>query len=140
MSRRFYRTGREVRAGEARKALAGEGGVADNSVGEAREVRAEETRKVRETGEIFRQSAEAKAEAEENAAVLEILEKNGAFANFLSEAEEIAEEGGEVVVDETVAELIAGGGEAVYDNTAGKRVEKFTVESSVGRGTSRRRV
>ena len=61
---------REVRAGgaretdqearkEARKALAGEGGVADNSVGEAREVRAEETRKVRETGEIFRQSAEA---------------------------------------------------------------------------------
>ena len=41
--------------------LAGEGGVADNSV----EVRA---------GEIFRQSAEA----EENAAVLEKLEKNGA--------------------------------------------------------------
>ena len=32
--------------------------------------------------------------------------KNGAFANFLSEAEEIAEEGGEVVADETVAELI----------------------------------
>ena len=44
---------REIRAGEARKALAGEGGVADNSVGEAREVRAEETRKVRETGENF---------------------------------------------------------------------------------------
>ena len=38
--------------------------------------------RARETGEIFRQSAEAKAEAEENAAVLEILEKNGAFANF----------------------------------------------------------
>ena len=36
--------------------------------------------RARETGEIFRQSAEAKAEAEENAAVLEILEKNGAFA------------------------------------------------------------
>ena len=31
--------------------------------------------RARETGEIFRQSAEAKAEAEENAAVLEILEK-----------------------------------------------------------------
>ena len=44
---------REIRAGEARKALAGEGGVADNSVGEAREVRAEETRKVLETGENF---------------------------------------------------------------------------------------
>jgi hypothetical protein len=39
--------------------------------------------RARETGEIFRQSAEAKAEAEENAAVLEILKKkNGAFANF----------------------------------------------------------
>ena len=42
---------------------------------------------------------------------------------FLSEAEEIAEEGGEVVVDETVAELIAGGGEAAHENTAGERVE-----------------
>ena len=39
--------------GEVREA----DGVADNSVGEAREVRAEETRKVRDTGEIFRQSS-----------------------------------------------------------------------------------
>ena len=39
--------------------------------------------------------------------------------NFLSEAEEIADEGGEVVVDETVAELIAGEGEAVRDKGAG---------------------
>ena len=52
---------REIRAGEARKALAGEGGVADNSVGEAREVRAEETRKVRETGEIFSSKHESVA-------------------------------------------------------------------------------
>ena len=94
----------------------------------------------REVEEIADNFIEGDEFPEENTAVLEILEKNGAFANFLSEAEEIAEEGGEVVVDETVAELIAGGGEAVYDNTAGKRVEKFTVESSVGRGTSRRRV
>ena len=39
--------------------------------------------------------------------------------NFLSEAEEIADEGGEVAVDETVAELIAGEGEAVRDTGAG---------------------
>ena len=53
---------------------------------------------------------------------------------FLSEAEEIAEEGGEVVVDETVAKLIAGeseairdkiaGGEAAHDNTVGERVDE----------------
>ena len=86
----------------ADKAAGGDGAVLNRAGG------------ARETGEIFRQSAEAKAEAEENAAVLEILEKNGAFdevadnpeeenaavleilekngafANFLSEAEEIA--------------------------------------------------
>ena len=37
---------REIRAGEARKTLAGEGGVADNSVEETREVRAGGARKI----------------------------------------------------------------------------------------------
>ena len=51
---------------------------------------------------------------------------------------------GEAVLDkiaggEAVYDKIAGDG-AIYDNTAGERVEEFTVESSVGRGTSRRRV
>ena len=74
---------REVRAGEARKIReteerAGGARETEESAGGARET--EETREVGawETGEIFCRSAEAKAEAEENAAVLEILEKNGA--------------------------------------------------------------
>ena len=50
----------------ADKAAGGDGAVLNRAGG------------ARETGEIFRQSAEAKAEAEENAAVLERLEKNGA--------------------------------------------------------------
>ena len=43
-----------------------------------------------ETEKIFRQSAEAKAEAEENAAVLEKLEKNGAFDEIADNSEENA--------------------------------------------------
>ena len=72
-----------------------------------REIRAG---RARETGEIFRQSAEAKAEAEENAAVLEILEKNGAFDEV---ADKIAGEG------EAIRDKIAGEGEAVRDKRAG---------------------
>ena len=97
----------------------------------------------RETGEIFRQSAEAKAEAEENAAVLEILEKNGAFANFLSEAEEIAEEGGEVVAEETVAELIVDPFVGLAVLEAAERGDEIFVDPSIeaipGHGTNRRR-
>ena len=68
---------------------------------------------------------------EENAAVLEILEKNGAFANFLSEAEEIAEEGGEVVAEETVAELIVDPFVGLAVLEAAERVDEIFVDQSI---------
>ena len=78
--------------------------------------------------------------------VIEIEETSVELA-VLEAAERVDEEADENIVEEIVINSIIeaiidkiAGDEAIHDNTAGERVEEFTVESSVGRGTSRRRV
>ena len=73
---------REVRAREADKTRRKVDGVADNSAEVARKVRAGGAREAEEIADNFTEEDEF---PEENAAVLEKLEKNGAFAALAGE-------------------------------------------------------